>query len=77
MHWNKCTAIQPAVGSIPGYEERLQPVRNADAANLSAALLGLQLIPASQIKTILHVNANSVTPCHQTTSAITPLLFDD
>ena len=74
---NQCTAIQPAAGSIPGYDERLQPVRNADAANLSTAILGLPLIPSSQINTVKNVDSTNLTSCTQSTSSLVPLLFDN
>lgn len=39
--------------AIPGYESPRQPLRNADAGNLAAALLGLPPIPGSFVRPVM------------------------
>ena len=74
---NPCTSTQPAEQAIPDYSEDLQPVRNGDAANLSASLLGLPLIDGAHIKTIKNYKSSVPPSCTPALSSIQLLLDDD
>ncbi|MGH1486015.1 MAG: alkaline phosphatase family protein [Cellvibrionaceae bacterium] len=49
---NEVSSHQPNNTEAPNYNGKAQPVRNGDAANVAARLLGLASIPGSTIKTV-------------------------
>ena len=74
---NQCTAKLPHQKQTPDYMQRLQPVRNSDAANLALLLLNLSPIPGASIRTVRQVDSKTLKSCTNYVSLMTLLLLQD